>query len=110
MVPITVTDITGLGIISYDLNVDYNPAIVTPASPSFDQVGTLSGGMSITPNPANAGHLIISAFQGGALSGVGTLLILKFNVIGSPGQMTPLVFADYTDPIGGFINFKESHI
>src|SRR5437762_1993618 len=34
--------------------------------------------------------------------GAGTLLILNFNVIGTPGQSTTLVFADYTDPGNNF--------
>ncbi len=101
-IPITVGDTTGQGIISYDLNVDFNPAIVQPANPAFDQAGTLSSTMSITPNANNSGHLIISAFQAATLSGSGTLLILRFNVVGFPGQSTPLAFTDYTDPGSGF--------
>ena len=33
-VAITVGDVTGLGVISYDLNVDFNTTVVTPASPA----------------------------------------------------------------------------
>lgn len=76
--------------------------MIQPASPAYDIVGTLSSGMSITPNADNAGHLIISAFQGASLEGAGTLINLRFNVIGSSGQSTPLVFADYTDPNNTF--------
>ncbi len=101
-IPITVGDTTGRAIISYDLNIDYNPAILQPASPAFEQAGTLSSSMSITPNTNNAGHFIISAFQAQNLTGSGTLLNLKFNVVGSAGQSTALSFADYTDPGMGF--------
>ncbi|MBK8465176.1 MAG: carboxypeptidase regulatory-like domain-containing protein [Chloracidobacterium sp.] len=102
LIPITVGDTTGQGIISYDLNIDFNPAIVQPASPAFEQAGTLSSAMSITPNSNNPGHLIVSAFQAANLTGAGTLLILRFNVIGGAGQSTALTFADYTDPGGIF--------
>ena len=98
VVPITVGSLTGQGIFSYDLQITFDPAVVTPASPAFDSTGTLSGAMSITPNAANPGHLIISAFTGTALTGSGTLLNLRFNVVGTPGQGTPLVFENYTDP------------
>ena len=54
--------------------------------------------MSITPNPGNAGHFIISAFQGTFLAGSGTLINLKFTVVGTSGQSTALTFEDYTDP------------
>ena len=104
-IPITVGDLTGLGVISYDLNVDFNPAIMVPAGGAgctlnacVTQTGTLSSSMSVTPNVANPGHFIISAFQGTPISPGGTLLILNFNIIGTAGQSTTVVFADYTDP------------
>ena len=58
--------------------------------------------MSITPNTSNSGHFIISAFQAQDLVGAGTLLNLKFTVVGNPPQMTALAFANYTDPGMGF--------
>jgi hypothetical protein len=97
-IPVTVGDTTGRGIISYDFQITFDPAVIQPASPAFDQTGTLSSGMLITPNTANAGHLILSAFQAANLSGSGTLVNLKFNVVGTVGQSTALAFADYTDP------------
>ncbi len=102
MIPITVGNTTGQAIISYDLNVDFNPAIIQPANPAYDAAGTLSNAMSITPNAGNAGHFVISAFQGVPLDGSGTLINLRFNVIGSLGQSTALTFADYTDPANTF--------
>ncbi len=97
-VPVTVGNTTGLGIISYDLQISFNSAVVQPATPAFDQTGTLSSSMSITPNTANPGHFIISAFQTTDLVGAGTLLNLKFNAFGTAGQGTALVFQNYTDP------------
>ncbi|MBK8466350.1 MAG: VCBS repeat-containing protein [Chloracidobacterium sp.] len=98
LVPITVGNTTGLNIFSYDLQVTFNPAIITPASPAFDKTGTVSSNMFVTPNAANPGHLIISAFDVSPLTGSGTLLNLRFNVIGSSGQSTDLIFEDYTSP------------
>src|SRR4051812_32379758 len=50
-IPITVsTDVSALGIISYDLNIDFNSTVLTPASPAFDVAGTMSSAMAITPN------------------------------------------------------------
>src|SRR5262249_27428888 len=104
-VPMTVSDLTGQGVRSYDLQVSFNSSIVTPCDATcggnnqpYDNSGTLSSGMSITPNANNAGHLIISAFQATDLSGSGTLLFLRFKVIGTNGQSTALTFQDYTDP------------
>lgn len=100
-VPITVEDLTGWGVVSYECQVSFDPAVVQPASPSYDTSGTLSGNALITPNPGNPGHLIINGFQTGAMSGAGTLLKLKFNVVGTSGQ-SGLTFEDYTDLNGQF--------
>jgi hypothetical protein len=97
-VPVTVGDTTGLNIVSFDLQVTFDPAVVQPAPTPFDAAGTLSSAMLVTPNTDNAGHFIISAFQGAALAGSGTLINLKFTVVGTSGQSTPLTFTDYTDP------------
>ncbi len=105
-IPITTGELTGQGIISYDLNIDYDPSVLTPASPSTTQSGTMSNLMTVTPNTAFAGHFILSVFHGSSMCsaphapcpGGGTLIIVNFNVIGTPGQMSPLDFADYTDP------------
>ena len=97
-IPITVGDTTGQQITSYDLQISFDPAVVQPSATSFDTTGTLSSGMSITPNTNNAGHFVISAFQSAFLSGSGTLINLKFTILGSSGQSTALTFEDYTDP------------
>ena len=94
----TVGDLTGQGVKAYDLQVTFDPAMVQPQGTPFDTAGTVSSGMLITPNAMNPGHLIISAFQATDLSGSGTLINLKFTIVGAPGQFTPTTFEDYTDP------------
>ena len=101
-VPILAGHTTLRQISLYELQVSFNPAVVQPASPPFDQVGTLSSGMTITADASNVGHLIISAFSvGPPLEGAGTLLNLKFNVVNNPGLATALAFEDYIGR-GGF--------
>lgn len=97
VVPITVDDLLGQGVLSYQLQVTYNDAVVTPASPAYESVGTLSSAMTITPDTSNSGHLILAASQASPLDGLGTLIFLRFNVIGSPGQSSGLQFLDYID-------------
>src|ERR1043166_3415099 len=67
-VPITVGDLTGQSIFSYDLQVTHDATIVTPASPAYDTAGTLSASTAITVNTTNSGHLILGGFQGMAFS------------------------------------------
>ncbi len=100
--PVTVGDLTGGEIISYDLQVNFDPAVIQPSGAGYDIAGTLSNAMSITPNTGNSGHLIISAFQGTFLAGSGTLINLKFTAVGTAGQSTALTFADYTDAASVF--------
>lgn len=98
-IPVTIGDITGLNVNSFDCNLTYDPAILAPAAVPYDTAGTLSSTMLVTPNATFPGNLIISAFQSTFLSGSGTLINLKFNVVGTlGGQFTPLAFEDYTDP------------
>ena len=74
------------------------PRLCNRMATPFDTAGTVSSGMLITPNAMNPGHLIISAFQATDLSGSGTLINLKFTIVGAPGQSTAMTFEDYTDP------------
>src|SRR5436190_16172653 len=62
-VPVITGDITGLNVNSFDFQVTYDPAILTPATPAFDNAGTLSCTMIVTPNNTFPGHFVISAFQ-----------------------------------------------
>ncbi len=96
--PVTVGDTTGFNITSYDLQITYDPAVIIPAATPYNITGTLSSAMAITPNTDNAGHFVISAFQTTTMAGAGTLINLKFVVVGSSGQFTSLTFEDYTDP------------
>jgi len=105
-VPVMVGDTTNCNLISYDMNVDYNSAVLQPAGGAtcagtacYTISGTRSSSAAITPNTGNSGHFIVSAFQAGPMDGAaGTLIILNFNVVGTMGQSSPLTFADYTDP------------
>lgn len=106
-VPITVGDLTNCAVISYDLNVDYDPLVLSVSGAGVNSAGTLSSTMIVTPNTLNSGHLIVSAFQATPLCPSGcvggeTLLNLTFNIIGAPGSSSPLTFADYTDPLPAF--------
>jgi len=95
-IPITVGDLTGFGVVAYDFTLAFDPNVLQLQSPPTDSGGTLSSGMTITPNASSPGRLIISAFGSNVLSGAGTLLNLKFNVVGAPGTSTPLTWQMFT--------------
>ena len=103
IVPIAVDDVTGLGIISYEFQVTFDPTVIQPVLPfPYAWEGTLGGqAWSLTKNSNNPGHLIISGWTlGPELTGSGILTNLRFHVIGAPGQSTALTFENYTDPGG----------
>ncbi len=93
--PIAVTDLTGRGVISYDLVVTYDPAVLRPSTIPYDKSGTLSGSMSVTTNTGVSGELRLSVFGAGGLTGSGILLNLKFDVIGSPSACSNLTFTSF---------------
>jgi Cohesin domain/Carboxypeptidase regulatory-like domain/Dockerin type I domain len=92
-VPITAGDLTGAGAIAYDFIISFDPNVIHPNSSNpVDKTGTLSSNLSITPNTGVAGQLRVSAFGVNPLSGAGTLLNLRFDVIGTTGTETNLAW------------------
>ena len=96
MVPVIVGDTTGQNIIGYDFTFTFNTSVIQLANPAFETNGTLSTGWSITPNTSTPGQIRIVAFNSQPLSGSGTLIFIKFNVVGSQGSMTPLTWTNFT--------------
>ncbi len=97
-IPITSGSVTGLGVTSYDAHIVFDPAVLQPASTPCEADGTMSSSMVrviCTTYIASPGHLNIGAFQNGPMTGSGTLLNLRFNVVGTPGESTPLTFEDW---------------
>ena len=95
IVPITVGDLTGKNVASYDFTLSFDPAVLKLQSAPTDQTGTLSSGLTITPNTAVAGKISVSAFGTSPLSGAGTLLKLKFDVIGAANTCSDLAWVSF---------------
>jgi Tol biopolymer transport system component len=110
-VPIIVTDTTGKGIISYDFTLNYDPMVLTPQSVAFDKTSTLSAGLTINAGETMPGKLVVSGFGSVPLTGAGTLLKLKFDVVGtaptsSDLTLSPFMFNEgipYSDVAGGHV-------
>ncbi|MGC2238114.1 MAG: DUF5050 domain-containing protein [Pyrinomonadaceae bacterium] len=93
IVPISVGDVTGRGFIAYDFEISYNPSVLQPdvAAP-VNTAGTISSNLSVAANPNTPGRLFVTAYGINELQGAGTLLNLRFKVIGQGGQASPLNF------------------
>jgi hypothetical protein len=96
LIPINVGDVTGQGIISYSFTLSFNQNVLQLAATPFETAGTLSSGFTITPNTATNGQINIQAFGTTDLTGSGTLIFLRFNVVGTAGTASNLSFNTFT--------------
>lgn len=97
-VPITVDDLTGNGIGSYQFNILFDPTVVTPSGANFgcSTAGTLtaSAGLSAICNVSPEGTLRVAVFGAGTMAGAGTILNLTFatNTVSPPANVSGLTF------------------
>lgn len=92
-VPVSVGEITGRGVLSFDTEISFDPAVLQlDAVAPFDKNGTLSSSFAATPNINLTGRILLSAYGASVMQGSGALINLRFKVIGQPGQVSPLVF------------------
>jgi len=91
-ISISTSDLTGLNVLSYLLDLTFDPSVITPQASSLDDAGTVSIGMRFATNKATPGHLVIAATSAAERSGSGKLLKLKFNVVGTGGSTTSLTW------------------
>jgi Tol biopolymer transport system component len=95
-VPIIVSDTTGKGVLAYDFALNFDPAVLQPQPIALDKAGTLSAGFEVNAGTGTPGRVVISGFGSTALSGAGTLLNLKFNVIGIAPTTSLLTLSPFT--------------
>ncbi len=93
VVPINVSDTTGVGVITGDITVVYDPDILTAIDVSTDN--TIASGWMAFSNPG-VGQIIIGMIGFTPLSGTGTLVNVNFSVpiTAYPGETSPLTLAD----------------
>jgi subtilisin family serine protease len=88
-VPINAADIQGLA--AADLTVTFNSSVLSART---GRTGTLTPGWSVVANTGTAGQVRLSmASPGGTVSGSGSLALIEFEVVGSPGVTTTLHIA-----------------
>lgn len=90
-IPITVSDLTGSGVISYYADVSFSEAVLNCTG--VIKTGTLSSGWGApTVNTSIDGRVTIAAYGTQPLTGQGTLLKVVFTVVGTTGLGSPLNF------------------
>ncbi len=92
MVPVNIgSEAFGRGIDRYSLTLDFDPSILV-ATGGYRLGGSMSAGWDVQVTPL-ADRVEVTA-TGQPLRGAGSLLFLEFEVIGKPGQGSPLDLAD----------------
>ena len=94
-IPVTIGAVpAGSPIESFDFTVFYDPAVLQPATTSGTNAGTLSANCSVLSNSPQSGRLVVSGACATAIATAsgGVLYNLQFNVVGSSGQRTDLLF------------------
>ena len=92
IIPVTIGNTTGRGIISFDAVITFNSAVLNAVSVA---AGAVPAGWSITANTGVAGQVNISGFNATPLSGSGTLLDITFNVVGTNGSTSALTLSSF---------------
>lgn len=92
IVPVKVQGTTGRGIISYQYELRYDPAVIQPQLNPVDTAGTVSNNLLVTTNADEPGLLRVSVFGAMPLVGDGVLLNLRFTAIGAAGSISPLTW------------------
>jgi hypothetical protein len=99
LIPVTVDVLTGQNVTAYDFTASFDPAILELASPAFETAGTLTGatgGYSVFIDANQpSGRVRIGAFGTTPLSGSGTLIFLRFNVLAGASATSPLNFEQF---------------
>ncbi|CAN5354116.1 hypothetical protein BH10ACI3_BH10ACI3_13970 [soil metagenome] len=102
VIPITVGDVTGIGIVAYQFNLVFDPAVIHTSGSNFgcSTAGTLSSaaGLSATCNVNPSGTLRVSVSGANGMTGSGTILNVTFttDAAATAGNVSPLNFDEVT--------------
>lgn len=96
-IPITVGDTTGQNITGFNFVLNFDSSVIQPLitptmSAAVSRTGTLSEDFGCQVNATVAGELRVACAGDTPLAGMGTLLNLRFNVVGTAPTRTDLTF------------------
>ena len=83
-IPILTSDLTGMGIASFDCKIIYNDSLLEYVG--FSTNNSLSSGFLIAVNDSISGEVIVSAAGNQSIAGGGVLFYLTFNTKSDTGQ------------------------
>jgi hypothetical protein len=92
VVPVRVEGLADKGVISYEFDLRYDPAVMVPQSDPVDAAGTASRGLSVVTNRREPGLLRVVVYGAMPIVEDGVLLNLRFIAVGGAGSISPLTF------------------
>jgi hypothetical protein len=108
VVPVTIGDVSGKGVLAYQFEMNYDAAVLAPAANPVEVGGTMSDTMSVTANADTPGVLRVVVFGALPMNGQGTLLNLKFTAIGAAGTTSPLSWQIFMLNEGGALRTRTT--
>lgn len=95
-IPVRISDLTGKGVIAYQFDVRYDPAVISPEEQSADVAATLSNGLHLVYNSPEPGLLKVGVFGVHPMEGDGVLINFRFNAVGGAGAKSDISLKGFT--------------
>ena len=94
-VPITIDNLAGTQMTSYQFDVAYDPDVLEPANIAAQIADTLGDGLSVVSNAPEPGLLKIAVYGAMPVSGDGIYANLVFKVVGAAGTESEIRITDF---------------
>jgi len=91
-IPVALKFVGTTALRAYQFDLIYDPSVLQLEVTAVDTAGTLSSGLAVVTNGLQPGQLRLAVYGTNSISSSGTLLNLKFRVIGPIGSSSNLVF------------------
>jgi hypothetical protein len=95
LVPLRIENLNGKPVTSYQFDIEYDPAVITPARIAADLAGTLSEGLAVVSNVPVPGTLRVAVYGVLPVTGDGVYLNLKFTVLAGIGSSSPVTITAF---------------
>jgi len=95
VVPFSINNLAEQGITSYQIDINYDPAVLSPEQAAVSISGTNSDGMGIAFNAAEPGLIKVAVYGAFPVTGDGVYANLRFTVVGAAGSVSPLTISDF---------------
>jgi hypothetical protein len=94
-IPVSIGNLGDRSVSSYQFDIAYDPAVLSPANIAANLAGTLGEGLSVDSNSPEPGLLKVAVYGATPVAGDGVYANLVFKVIGVAGESTAIRVTDF---------------